>query len=86
MVSPPPKHPPPDPLDSELFDMARAEERGCVRFPPPPPLMARAELAKVTPEALARCRKPLDAIQVAARASIWIALVIVVLSLWTFLK
>ena len=86
MLSPPPKRPPANPLDSELFDMVRAEERGFVRFPAPPLAMSRAEPAKLAPARLDARGTPLDAIQIAARVSVVVAVAIVVLSLSTLLR
>jgi hypothetical protein len=53
-LTPPIRRPPADALDSELYDMAKAEERGFVRFPPPPPpvdlatALARREPCAIT--------------------------------------
>jgi hypothetical protein len=55
-ITPPQKRPPSDPLDGELFDMARSEERGFVKFPPPPPPLdaPAAALARAQPAPLAK--------------------------------
>jgi len=80
-VKPPARLPQPAALDAELYDMAKAEERGFVRFPPPPP--------PTTPgEALARFgQAPIvetesDPLRTLTRVLIWIALGIAVFSIW----
>ncbi len=89
-LKPPSKLGQADPLDVELYDMAKAEERGFVRFPPPPPPVDPSALAKVEPMPIERFkaqaiveREPdLDIGRLITRILICVAFAIVGFSLW----
>ena len=82
-LTPPPRLPAPDTLDSELREMSIASERGFVRFPPPPPPVDRAALARMGPNVLAKV-EPIDVIRVTARVLLWLVFAALALGAWLF--
>lgn len=88
-LTPPSKHPPSDPLDGELFDMARAEEGGFVKFPPPPPpldakaaALARAQTGPLATLPTDQTHPVDDVLRLVLPILICIALAIPFLSAW----
>jgi len=83
-LTPPPRLPPIDPLESELQEMSIAIDRGFPHFPPPPPPpVDRHSLARVAPSALMHREETIDWIRLLARILLCTVLALLLFAAWS---